>query len=123
VKNGGGSDLIKEVREEEVIVNAEINEDVLQQLLKFLKETEKYKELTLVNKLVDVKGTKLSALNDKADSNVPIYPDPQVHGSMTQTIVEHEIYEELGVSQEKRRRALRQKDFEILHEDEMNTKV
>jgi hypothetical protein len=123
VKNGGGSDLIKEVREEEVIVNAEINEDVLQQLLKFLKETEKYKELTLVNKLVDVKGRKLSALNDKADSNVPIYPDPQVHGSMTQTIVEHEIYEELGVSQEKRRRALRQKDFEILHEDEMNTKV
>ncbi len=116
--------MISEVKDDEIILNHEISEENLEKLLKFIKETDKYKDLQFVNKVIDVKVRKHSNINacdtTRSESTMPLYPD---NGKMQQTIDEHELLEELGVSQEKRRRALRAKDFEILQEDELNTKV
>lgn len=39
------------------------------------------------------------------------------------TTEEQEIFQELGLTQERRRIAVRNKDYQILKEDELNTKV
>ena len=47
VKNTGSitsTELIKEVRENKVVLNNDITEENLEKLLKFIKETEKYKD-------------------------------------------------------------------------------
>lgn len=68
------------MRDDEIILNHEISEENLEKLLKFIKETEKYKELQFVNKVVDVRIRKQSNLNGACDttrseSNMPIYPE------------------------------------------------
>lgn len=73
VKNTGSAtstELIKEVREDEVVLNNDITEENLEKLLKFIKETEKYKDqLQITNKMVDVRVRKTSAMTgERTDS-------------------------------------------------------
>ena len=84
-------------------------------MLKFLKESDKYKDLIIVNKLVSLPHRQnYQGRSNSTEQRQP--PDGKLFD-------ETELYEELGVTQERRRRALRMKDFEVLQEDRLKTQV
>jgi len=63
------------VRDDEIVINSELNEETLEKLLKFLKENDNYKDLTIINKLVSVqnKHQKPNLQSSRTLSNDPIH--------------------------------------------------
>lgn len=51
VKNS--PDIIKEISENEIVLNPELTEEIIEKVLKFIKESDKYKDLIIKSKLVD----------------------------------------------------------------------
>eukprot|EP00347_Sterkiella_histriomuscorum_P013845 403363146 len=139
----GVIDIVQEVMDDEIILNSELSQELLLKIKQYLSDNPKYKQLSFIQREVQQRARVISqqnntsSMNDRSDTlqtmgsgigllqidkNGGLRKKSQIDEYQA-TSQEQEIFEDLGLTQERRRIAIRSKDYHINREDVLNTKV
>ncbi|CDW89936.1 UNKNOWN [Stylonychia lemnae] len=137
-------ELIVDMSDNEIFLIDQLDDEVLKKTYTFIKENDKFKNVSVQNQKLDSFSRRISFNNDRTETfntqvssveQSQIYlqtsksdlrkrtMDASQNDQILATYHEQEIYEEKGITQDRRRRALKNKDYEILREDEITAKV